>query len=195
IASEKEYEIITTNPEELKAREKLKELQKKPVEKSCDLFKRAYWKKNELSLEEADILQTAGWSEVRDAGFGEGQGNAYMVCNELANEGRNHFLLTELIYDEIQKYTGEVQRYGSTNPDIIFKVGEKRIAFEIETGDFPNASNEKKSAKLEQLRKLSKDWYFVVTHSHLKKEYLQYGKTLTRTEVVSKIKELFGLPK
>ncbi|MDO8428328.1 MAG: DUF87 domain-containing protein [Candidatus Diapherotrites archaeon] len=192
IASKQEHQIITTNPEELTAKEQLKQLQETPTVGPRNLFERNYWKKKKLTNEEIEILKTAGWNEIRESGFGEGKGHTYFVRKDTGKEGANHYLLCELIFQELKKYTNELERYQSVNPDIIFTAKNKRIAFEIETGQLLKAKKEDIQTKLNQLQKTSDDWYFVVTNKDLKTEYEKLGNTLKRTEVISKINELFA---
>ena len=203
VASEKEYEIITTNPDEIRKRESKKKKDKEDslLREEVIKLKKNYYLRNDLSKEQIDYLKSKGYKEERLCGFDKAGAQIYLIKkhNE-SNESIEHYFMTKIIMDEVQKYTENVVEYSTFGPDVMFQVPTKGqdkpewYAIEVETGKTlkknPSALDKKvrKNNSLEHLNK----WFFVVTDANLKNDYQKYAETLTRTEVKTKIKQLFS---
>lgn len=192
VFSEKEYDIITTNPDELRKRE----IQKKGISQESELneeiyqLKKIHYKASELKPQHKKFLKKAGYTETRQASLTNAGACNYFILQKNENESIEHQFLVQLIYEELRKYTDVVQRYAVQKPDLIFVANGKKIAFEIETGNvIRNATEFQEKTKL--LNKEYSYWYFIVTHQKLKGAYAKHGKVLLRTQVKKKLKQLF----
>jgi len=189
IASKREYDLVTTKPDDiLKAEqkeEKQKEVQEIESKKRFSITKKVQLK-NELNPGQIDILLREGFHEVRDPGFSQGRGSTYLIKND-TGETDAHFILWNLIYDEVKKYTDKVVFNLTREPDIVFTVNNRSIAVEVES---TQRSEKALAPKLAVLQKYD-EWFFVVTNKWDKDTYKEYGKTLTRVEVQEKIASYF----
>ena len=188
IASKQEYDIVTTKPDDLieAELEKPKEDITEPSKKRFDLTKKVQ-QKNDLIPGQIDILKRNGFKEIKDSGFLKGSGFAYLVKNE-TSESDEHFILWNLIYDEVSKYTDKLAYNLTKEPDIVFTAADGRsIAVEVET----TRKTEKDIApKLNVLQRYD-EWFFVVTDRSEKEHYQIFGTTISRIMVQEKIKSYF----
>lgn len=199
VSSEKEYEVITTNPDELrKKQEKTEQAKSKDkIKEEVLKLRKDFYLKKDLDEQQVDYLKSRGYKEERLVGLEKGGGNIYLIKKPDTNESIEHFFLTKLIADELRQYTENVVEYSTFGPDITFQTTKNGklewIALEIETGK----TLEKNPVALEQKVARNsnaehfKEWYFIVTDAGLKADYEKYGETLTRTDAVQKIKDLF----
>jgi len=192
IASPKEYDIVTTKPADLIRLERRTESKKQPEEspqeprKRFDIDKKVHVK-SELDDGQIDILQRLGFREVRDAGFSQGRGTTYLLKNE-TGESDTHFILWNLIYDEVRRFTDKVTYNLTKKPDIVFTLWNGRtVAVEVES---QRKSEMDLAPKLVLLQKYD-EWFFVVVDRSDREHYSNYGTTLTRIEVQEKIASLF----
>jgi hypothetical protein len=148
---------------------------------------RQVYVKRELHDEFVDMLLRLGYKEVRDPGFSQGKGIAYIVKNT-GFESNRHFILWHLIFEEIKRYTNDVEYHLTKGPDIEFtSIAGRRIAVEVEA---TKKTHTQMSRKLEVLKKYD-EWFVVVTKSQDLKHYRGYGLTYTRTQVRDIIAEYF----
>jgi type IV secretory pathway VirB4 component len=192
IASEKEYDIITTNPEELRKREILREklLENEDLSQEVYSLSKKYYPVSELNEKQIDFLKSVGYLETKQMGLEAGGLRSFLVNPHPENESVDHKFLVQLLYEEIQKHTDKVVRYAVQQPDLVFIANGKRIAFEIETGKM--LENQKELIeKTESLKKFDSS-YFIVTDKYLKPKYEKLAPTLTRIEAKQKISELFN---
>jgi hypothetical protein len=146
--------------------------------------------KSELKPNQIKILQSLGFREVRDPGFSQGRGTAYMVYNSTGESSR-HFILWNLIFDEAKKYTKNVEYNLTRLPDVVFEVDVCRwAAVEVEAS---RKTEKQLQPKLEHLRNRYKDWFFVVADYDLLEHYRRFGPTFTRTQVRDVIAGYFGV--
>lgn len=137
-----------------------------------------------------DVLQRNGYKQIRDPGFSQGMGTAYYIKN-LTGEPDEHFILCNLLFDEIQRYTSMVEYNLTLLPDIIFGLGDGHwVAIEVE---------DKLKTKDEALPKLFKmtgydDYFYLVTNWDLLEHFQEYGPTFTRRSVRDKIASYFEPP-
>ena len=104
--------------------------------------------------------------------------------------------MTNVIADEIKKYTKNVWTNSSFGPDVVFQIEKdgkiETYAIEVETGTQvrKNREMEEKAKKNDSLEKY-KEWWFVVMDKDLKEKYGKMHEAVTRGEVREKIKGLF----
>ena len=188
IASKLEYGLVTTKPSDLLKEEPVTEkIEPIKPKKRFDITKKVQLKRS-LTKGQIDILLREGFKEVRDPGFSQGTGPSYLVKND-TGETDAHFILWNLIYDNITQYTDKVTTNLTKEPDIVFTVKDGRtIAVEVEA---TKKSERDLAPKLNVLQKYD-EWFFVVVNSLEQSYYSDYGLTLTRTQVEEKIKSYFS---
>jgi len=195
VASEKEYDIITTNPEELKKRQVLREKISEEDDFNEEVYglRKTYYKVNGFTNKQIAFLKANKFTESRQLGLEPSGSHKYLIGMQPENEGTDHAFLVQLLYEEIAKRTDKVMRHAVHKPDIVFVANEQRCAIEVETGK--NLSNKEKMKQKAQTLKEFKHAWIIVTDSKLKKKYGQYGKTLGRFEVKKELEKLFWQPK
>lgn len=196
-ASQKEYEIITTNPDELRAKENKK--QKTDIlAEDVQKMEKSFYEKKSLAPQQVEYLQNHGYQEHRLASLERGGAQVYLIKKpNNSNESMQHFFLTQLIAREIKKHTENLVEYSTFGPDIMFqkeKNGDYEwYAVEVETGKTliknPRAIEEKTGRN--NANKHLKEWFYVVTNAIQKNDYQHHHETLARTEIKQKIREIF----
>ena len=98
----------------------------------CVDFDKMVHAKRGLGEGYVDILLRHGYRQVRDPGFSQGMGTAYYIKN-LTGETDEHFILCNLMLDEIRKYTPRVEYSLTMLPDVAFGLDDGRwVAVEVE---------------------------------------------------------------
>lgn len=144
--------------------------------------------KSELTEVQVGILKSRGFREVRDPGFSQGRGTAYMVYNQTGETNR-HYILWNLIFDEAKKYTPNVEYHLTKFPDVVFQLDAlKWIAVEVEA---TRKTEKQLEAKLAHLNERYEGWFFVVTDYDLLEHYRQFGPTVSRKHVRGLIEGYF----
>jgi hypothetical protein len=197
VADEYEYELVTTNPEELRrAARRIEEEQKIREEEARARFRRfdvnkGFYRLSELTDVQVDILREAGYRKVRGPTLGRGAGVYYMIRPPSeASQSDKHYITVKLIEEEILSYTRKVELYDTRLPDIIFTATDgRRVAIEVETGTNLKKKRQVLEDKLEILKAYD-DWFFVCDERD-KAAYSKWGPAYNRSEVVDKIKEYF----
>ena len=139
--------------------------------------------KSELNKVKVDILRSLGFKEVRDPGFSQGKGTAFMIHN-ITGESDAHFILWNLIYDEALKYTSRVEYNLTRLPDVVFGLDDGRwVAVEVEA----TPKSERELAPKFTVLGNYAHYFFVVTNWDNLEHYQEYGVALTRTKVREKI--------
>ncbi len=192
VPSPNEYELITTNPDEiLKRNKKLAELGKSKEPENLEPFqlKKKYYLKKELTEDQMAFLKDHHYQESRLCGF-DNFSQWYLVQKPDSTESTEHQFIVHLISDEAQKMGIETMTYATVGPDVILCIPKKDnpdfcefIALEIETGkmlDNPNQLSEKTG---KNNNGKYKEWWFVVTNKDDRKQYEKHHQTLIRTEV------------
>lgn len=189
VASEKEYDIITTNPDELKKRELLREKLNEEDDFNEEVYglKQKYYKTNLLNEKQVAFLKAQGYIETRQLSLEPGGAYNYLVGFQPQNESQDHAFLVQLLYEEIRKYTEKVVRYTVQQPDLVFIANGKKCAIEVETGKNNNQTIKEKALKLKEFN----HGFFVLTDSKMKINYKKHAPTLGRFEAKEKIKKLF----
>ena len=189
IASKKEHEIITTNPDELlsQKREIIPESKHK-VKSKIKLDQRAYLKKG---LDEGDLifLTSSGFKEFRQTNL-SGKKQTYLVIAD-KSESSNHIICIKEISDYLKQFTQEIKTYRTVKPDIVFNANGTEYAIEVETGEIIK-HHKKMQEKVELLnKKYGKNWFFFVTNRNLEKKYSKFGETSTKRNIRFKIRQIF----
>ncbi|MEK6823301.1 MAG: DUF87 domain-containing protein, partial [Nanoarchaeota archaeon] len=180
IASPKEHELITTNPDELLQLEgdtaPNTTLAVKKVLIQLDLAK-GFYRKSVLSPEEIDYLRRNGFIQSKHVPI---RSNNYAVFL-VRKEGRattEHTYLTHAVYEEILRHTphawlNSTVRNNDVNPDIAFKNDKgQKCAFEIETGANFKHRPDYLATKVEHLNThYPNRWWFVIAYNHWRKRY------------------------
>ena len=111
--------------------------------------------KKELQDDFVHICEITGYVEVRDPGFSQGRGKYYLVKNA-TGKPNPHFILWNLIFDEIKKYTDNVEYSLTRGPDIVFTLDDvRRVAVEVEA---TKKTHNQIMRKLEVLKDYD-DWF------------------------------------
>lgn len=200
VPSPSEYELITTNPDEiLKRNKKLAELGKKNEPENLEPFRleKKYYLKKELTDDQIAFLRDHKYETIRTCGF-DNFSQWYLVQKPDSSEKTEHQFMVHLIADEARKYAEDVMTYASTGPDVIICIPKKEnpdfndfVALEIETGtQVRNISDLANKTGQNNMQKY-KEWWFVVSNKDDKKEYEKYHQTMTRTEIREYLSQLF----
>jgi len=196
VPSPSEYELITTNPDEVRKREeKLKELA--TVEKeNLEPYKleKNYYSASELNEQQVTFLKSNGFVEAKLCGLDSLPRN-YLVKQPKTNESIEHYFMTQVIAEEVRHHAKNVTTDATVDPDVVFEIEKngvtERLAFEIETGtQLTNQTNLAK--KIEKNNTNYSNWWFVVINKDDKEQYSCFHQTLKRTEVQDALKGLFG---
>ncbi|MFH0860578.1 MAG: hypothetical protein V1921_05210 [Candidatus Altiarchaeota archaeon] len=106
----------------------------------------------------------------------------------LTDESDEHFMLCNLLLDEIRRYTPRAEYALTMLPDITFGLDDGRwVAVEIED---KRKSEEELAPKLTKMSNYN-DFFYVVTDWELLEHYREYGPTFTRRSVRDKIRSYF----
>jgi len=175
IASEKEHELITTNPDEIiKKTEKVEEPKGEEIKIDIDLTKNIHYAEN-MNLEERNFLTNQGYELRKGHGLKKDKPRAYFI-RPMPPEGLAHTFLTELIHEEIKKHTNKVWRHQTEKPDILFinRKGQE-VALEIETGIGFSKHKQRLMEKFENVKKQYPDTaYIVLTNLAIKCRYERF---------------------
>jgi len=102
--------------------------------------------------------------------------------------------MTKNIAEYLEKNGIEVELYVTKKPDILFQIGGKRYAIEIETGSaFTKLKNF--NEKVRTLNASYDKWFFVVTKRHLVKKYKSFGDSVDKRYVKLRLNKLIKLAK
>jgi type IV secretory pathway VirB4 component len=175
VASEKEAEVITTNPDELLAQE-VEKRNSGQKNINVDLDKRFY-KRKDLNEDEIKYLISQGYKEFSQKSIVSGKKEDY-ILNPRHNESLNHMFVIYDIAEYLKKKGIDSQLYTTKMPDVVFNHNGKSYAIEVETGSV--LTNMKKfKEKLKLLDDNYKDnWYFLVTDKNLVGKYRKFGHTI-----------------
>lgn len=194
IASPKEHELITTNPNEI-IEKKHKIIQENDIKIKLNLDKGLFYG-SALNLEEKNYLSNHGYKVSQNVPIGK-QRQEEVWIKENGKESLEHTFLVQNIKQELLKYTKEVQVNIVEKPDIIFKVKKGReIALEIETGSGYSRHRKELELKFNRLsQEYKKSILIILTDSNYKRQYeamFPQIKILVRTDIPSILKSFFA---
>jgi len=118
VASPEEHKLITTNPDEIRLLNQ--NTSKNPVEYEDTTYRtdREIIPLSELDDEEQiKDLRKQGYHIARSPAFGRGRGSRYILKND-TQESDSHFILRNLIYEEVKKHTSKVRTYHPPFPQL-----------------------------------------------------------------------------
>ena len=173
VASKEEHKIITTNADE-RLEFEVEENKGKKISIGIDELVRVH-KSRGLKKEEREYLLKKGFREECFKSISSNKKEKYFVKPRF-NETGNHLFVIEDIKNYLEKKKMKVELYVTKKPDIVFNLGKKKIAIEVETG----AVLSKVSRMKDKLKVLNEydEWFFVVTNKNKVASYRKYGKTI-----------------
>ncbi|MBS3106414.1 ATP-binding protein [Candidatus Woesearchaeota archaeon] len=205
VASAEEHLLITTNADELlklppekkeepsesEKPEPARVKQKKEINITLDENK-GLFKKSNLSEDEIQFLLKKGYVFSWHVPLGGGRQEIYLIKHS-QREGEPHVFLVKSIEEYVRTFTQNVKTFETERPDIVFKAKSKTIGLEIETGNnLRDPSYLEK--KIKSLNANYDDWYFVLTDATIAYKYEKMGKTCTRKDVCTIIRNCFKKP-
>ncbi|MFH1972795.1 MAG: DUF87 domain-containing protein [archaeon] len=190
IASDEEYKVITTKADDLiKEIEKAKEQQEnlnKPKKKVEIKVKEEgrYYDSKKLSLPEKKYLIKKKYIERKYKSLFATETKSYFI-KPRSNESDVHCLATYDIYYNLKDKVDKIKLYETVKPDIVFWIGKKEYAIEVETGKIRKRKQTEEKVSL--LNKNYENWFFYVLNKDLASKYNQYGTTLVRRNFLKKL--------
>jgi hypothetical protein len=171
VASPKEHELITTNPDEAIAKEKPKQDHREDIEVNLDIEKGLFFgvdlteeEKNYLTAHKYDVGYHVRIGKVK-------QEEVWVKTNKV--ESIDHTFLVQNIKLELQKYFKEIKINIVEKADLVVKTkhyGE--IALEVETGSGYKKNKKELIKKFSNLQdQYGKRLYIVLTDSQIKRQY------------------------
>lgn len=104
------------------------------------------------------------------------------------NESFQHCFLVQIIKEVLKNNFEDVKKYRTRSPDIVFRIRNKFIALEIETGKVLSKNKKRFLEKIKSLKKdYGDDWFIVVTNRNFLGKYRCFGKTVTRKNFLKKV--------
>jgi len=188
-ASPEEHKLITTKPDELLEMVHKTKGPEVDREMAPELdIKKVVQEKTAFTNEQIKTLIDIGFNEIRVSDL-EGTGKLYMIKNE-TEDTDEHFVIQNLVRNEIKKYTDKALVHHTKMPDLTFESSDgKIVAVEIVADISLKRNIEAIEEKINILRKYD-DYFFIVGDPKLVK-YESFGEILTRTQVPAKIKSYF----
>ncbi len=195
IASKEEHILITTNADELlKLNEDVPKQEAKPkVIIKVDEDKGFYAKKN-LNEDEIKFLLGKKYVLSSHVPLGGGRQEVYLL-KPSSRESTTHFFLVKAIEEYLLQFTDKVKTFEANNPDIIFEIGKKKIAIEVETGITFDKRKDLLQKKISLLNEKFAEWFFVVSDAPYAYQYENLGKTFTRKNVCKQLRSYFSADK
>jgi len=192
VASPKEHELITTNPDELKIINK-ESRQKTPknVKIKIDENKR-YFRKSKLDKDAVKFLLDEGYQVKKYKSLLTNNMETFLL-QPRHNESFMHLFMTHNISEFLEKNGIETELFTTKKPDIVFEINGKMHAIEIETGSVLSKVSRMKE-KLEVLNKYD-EWLFVVTNKNKVKKYKKFGDAVDKRYVKFRLNKLLKLSK
>ncbi len=158
------------------------------VDRRAGIFRKKDLTKDDIRY----LTEIIDWKYVEFKGIGIKGGRmvTYLV-QPRSNETPIHFFYCKTIEQYLKTLTEEVRLYETKNPDIVFKIGRRKFAIEVETGRTVK-NKEKMTGKVNTLNvDYRKRWFFVVTSYKLRDKYAAWGKTFLLSEVAKEIQRIF----
>lgn len=112
----------------------------------------------------------------------------YYLINSPLNESLQHCFLVQIIKQVLKNNFETVIEYRTRKPDIVFKVRNKYVALEIETGKVLSKNKKRLLDKIKSLNEnFGDDWFIIVTNRDFISKYRQFGKTVSRKNFLKKV--------
>ncbi len=138
----------------------------------------------DLTKKEIEALKEEGFKKINEYDPIL-QENSNFLVKQVLNHHLTHTLLVERTKKMLLQYLeyNEVKIHDTRDADITFKVGNKKYAFEIETGNLLGKKVQLREKVEELNRRYKKNWYFIVSNQNLLTKYRKYGKSTPRSGV------------
>jgi len=199
------HDILTTNPEDLTSKGQTKVSREEPGDYKYTTDEKVVYA-GELEDDFVQDLLEAGWRKISSAGLNKGGRYDFALNNDSPTESDEHFLLVELIRQEILKFTSPSQckRFYTKKPDLVFKANGRRIAVEVQKSPIPGKKEawdvpaiRNKIALLERAKSIDEIWFVPYYYSRDCRKYRRIeipGKvcrTVGRTNIKKLIRRSF----
>lgn len=191
IASEEEYNIITTNPDELIKQKEIPLSKEKKVIIRVDADK-GFYRKKDLSQEEVDFLIRKGYVISSHYPIGHNRQEEFLLKLN-GREKKDHFFMVRAVEEYLRQFTDKVEVFETAKPDIVFETSKgRKIAIEVETGTTLEKRKDILQKKVAELKKeYGKNWFFLVTREKYSYAYQKFGKVQTRKSLAKKLRNYF----
>ena len=185
IASPEEHELITTNADELnQINNSIKK--GKDVKIKVDEFKR-FFRKSELDKDEVEYLLGKEYKIAKYKRLASNKKEEFLLKPRF-NESLTHFFAVYDTADYLESKGIKVQKFVTKKPDIVFEIGKKKYAIEVETGSaLSKIKNLKEKVKL--LNKNYDEWFFIVTDRNLVSKYKKFADCVDLRYLKSKLQK------
>ncbi len=191
ISSPEEHKLITTNPDELnKINKKITEKSNcRNIEINIDENQR-FFRKSKLNSDEIKFLLGKGYKIARYKRLASNTKEEFLL------KARHNESLTHLftIYDTANYLESKginVKKYTTKKPDLVFKIGKKKYAIEVETGSVLSKIS-RMEEKVKLLNKNYDEWFFIVTNRNKLKNYKEFGDSIDLRYLKYKLANLRG---
>jgi cell division protein FtsB len=151
-----------------------------------------YFHKKSISKDEVNYLLNKNYQIKKYKNLLNGRMENF-VLNPRFNESFTHLFLVKNISEYLEKNGIDNEIYTTRKPDIIFKIGNKKYAIEVETGSIFSKIHRMKE-KLEVLGNYDV-WFFVVTDRNKVKKYKKYGSAVDKRYVKPRLDKLIKIAK
>jgi len=84
----------------------------------------------------------------------------------------------------------KVCTYQTAKPDVVFELGKKKVAVEVETGKILKKDKVKMKNKVQLLKRDYDSWFFVMTDPNNARKYKEFGKTIDKRGLANYLKKL-----
>ncbi len=195
IASEEEYNIITTNPDELIKKQELTKTKTKVEQKKVIIRvdpEKGFYRKADLSQEEIAFLIRQEYVISSHYPIGGKRQEEYLLKPH-KRESRAHFFMVKAVEEYLRQFTDKVEVFETTKPDIVFETpAGRKYAIEVETGKTAKKNKGVLKKKADELNKEYGDnWFFLVTFSKFAYVYHNLGKVQTRKDLRKRLDGYF----
>ena len=140
---------------------------------------KGFYRHKDLKLDDVKYLVGEDYVQSRHWNI-NGKREIYLL-KPRRGESLEHFFLIWNIAEHLNKISNKLELFETTKPDIVFNIGKKKYAVEVETGKVYTKDKKKFHAKIKALNQsYGNNWFFVVTNRDFAPIYGRFGKTFTR---------------
>lgn len=131
-----------------------------------------------------------GYKLVKDR-LGQRGGSSHYLVKIRHNESKEHSFFCWTTYYLLKKQFGNARMPTTSSGDVSAEINGQKIAFEIETGyAISKNSEEAVSKRFASTKEAYDDFYILVTDSNFKTSYSQFGKVITRNDLIPLVNKL-----
>lgn len=185
ISSKEEYDLITTNPNDV-VNLKTSKIDIPKVSVNIDVTKRFYLK-NSLTKDEIEFLLDSDYVISKCLVLGTNDYSEFLLKPDI-NETSSHFYLKYSISEYIKKFTAKVYNYNDV--EVVFiSSNNKRVALVIESKS--KISKSYITARIDYLKKNFDDYFVLVSDVKYLDRYAKYCSAYNSVNVLEKINSYF----